>query len=123
MHAADMLCSISFDRDDEFFATAGVSRRIKVCLPSPSTLSLALYFVRMLHHVNDHQWQSVRAVRSSPRQVVAVMCAAHERLQSFCTMLRRVCSCCTTDALFWGDTTTCLTWEPEEISCCLLYNI
>ena len=31
MHAADMLCSISFDRDDEFFATAGVSRRIKVC--------------------------------------------------------------------------------------------
>ena len=26
----DMLCSISFDRDDEFFATAGVSRRIKV---------------------------------------------------------------------------------------------
>ncbi|CAK0787313.1 hypothetical protein CVIRNUC_010531 [Coccomyxa viridis] len=30
MHAADMLCSISFDRDDEFFATAGVSRRIKV---------------------------------------------------------------------------------------------
>jgi hypothetical protein len=30
MHSADMLCSISFDRDDEFFATAGVSRRIKV---------------------------------------------------------------------------------------------
>ena len=30
MHAADMLCSISFDRDDEYFATAGVSRRIKV---------------------------------------------------------------------------------------------
>lgn len=32
MHAADMLCSISFDRDDEYFATAGVSRRIKVAL-------------------------------------------------------------------------------------------
>ena len=30
MRASDMLCSISFDRDDEFFATAGVSRRIKV---------------------------------------------------------------------------------------------
>lgn len=30
LHTADMLCSISFDRDDEFFATAGVSRRIKV---------------------------------------------------------------------------------------------
>ena len=37
MHAADMLCSISFDRDDEFFATAGVSRRIKV---SPCILTL-----------------------------------------------------------------------------------
>lgn len=24
------ICSIEFDRDDEFFATAGVSRRIKV---------------------------------------------------------------------------------------------
>lgn len=24
------VCSIEFDRDDEFFATAGVSRRIKV---------------------------------------------------------------------------------------------
>ena len=35
MHAADMLCSISFDRDDEFFATAGVSRRIKVCQRLP----------------------------------------------------------------------------------------
>ncbi|CAL8465090.1 g4625 [Coccomyxa elongata] len=30
LHTADMLCSISFDRDDEYFATAGVSRRIKV---------------------------------------------------------------------------------------------
>lgn len=30
LHSADMLCSISFDRDDEYFATAGVSRRIKV---------------------------------------------------------------------------------------------
>ena len=29
----DMLCSSIFDRDDEFFATAGVSRKIKVrCL-------------------------------------------------------------------------------------------
>lgn len=26
----DMVCSIAFDRDDEFFATAGVSRRLKV---------------------------------------------------------------------------------------------
>ena len=26
----DMLCSSVFDRDDEFFATAGVSRKIKV---------------------------------------------------------------------------------------------
>ena len=26
-----MVCSTSFDRDDEYFATAGVSRRIKVC--------------------------------------------------------------------------------------------
>lgn len=34
LRAADMLCSISFDRDDEFFATAGVSRRIKVPQPS-----------------------------------------------------------------------------------------
>lgn len=28
--AADMVCSTAFDRDDEFFATAGVGRRIKV---------------------------------------------------------------------------------------------
>ena len=43
MHAADMLCSISFDRDDEFFATAGVSRRIKVCqrLPQCSILCVS----------------------------------------------------------------------------------
>ena len=33
VRASDMLCSISFDRDDEFFATAGVSRRIKVPVP------------------------------------------------------------------------------------------
>lgn len=26
----DMVCSVAFDRDDEFFATAGVSRRLKV---------------------------------------------------------------------------------------------
>ena len=32
LQTADMLCSISFDRDDEFFATAGVLRRIKVCI-------------------------------------------------------------------------------------------
>ncbi len=25
-----MVCSTAFDRDDEFFATAGVSRRIKI---------------------------------------------------------------------------------------------
>ncbi|MFS8025821.1 putative transcription factor C2H2 family [Helianthus anomalus] len=29
-HSADIISSIEFDRDDEFFATAGVSRRIKV---------------------------------------------------------------------------------------------
>jgi protein suppressor of PHYA-105 1 len=28
--APDMVCSTAFDRDDEFFATAGVSRRVKV---------------------------------------------------------------------------------------------
>ena len=28
--APDMMCSSAFDRDDEFFATAGVSRKIKV---------------------------------------------------------------------------------------------
>ncbi len=28
--APDMVCSTAFDRDDEFFATAGASRRIKV---------------------------------------------------------------------------------------------
>ena len=30
LSSADMVCSTAFDRDDEFFATAGVSRRIKV---------------------------------------------------------------------------------------------
>jgi hypothetical protein len=29
LQAADMVCSTAFDRDDDFFATAGVSRRIK----------------------------------------------------------------------------------------------
>ena len=43
MHAADMLCSISFDRDDEFFATAGVSRRIKVCQRLPQRTMLCVY--------------------------------------------------------------------------------
>ena len=28
--SSDMVCSTAFDRDDEFFATAGVSRRIKI---------------------------------------------------------------------------------------------
>ena len=35
VNTADMLCSISFDRDDEYFATAGVSRRIKVGVFAP----------------------------------------------------------------------------------------
>ena len=26
----DMVCSVAFDRDDEFFATAGVFRRVKI---------------------------------------------------------------------------------------------
>ena len=43
MHAADMLCSISFDRDDEFFATAGVSRRIKVLPWSPLLCHVVLF--------------------------------------------------------------------------------
>lgn len=30
MGEGDMVCSAAFDRDDEFFATAGVSKRIKV---------------------------------------------------------------------------------------------
>ncbi|KAK9824007.1 hypothetical protein WJX72_006926 [[Myrmecia] bisecta] len=30
LNAADMVCCTAFDRDDEFFATAGVSRRIKI---------------------------------------------------------------------------------------------
>lgn len=33
LQAADMVCSTAFDRDDEFFATAGVSRRIKARHP------------------------------------------------------------------------------------------
>ena len=33
LQAADMVCSTAFDRDDEFFATAGVSRRIKARSP------------------------------------------------------------------------------------------
>lgn len=28
--ASNMVCSAAFDRDDEFFATAGVSKRIKI---------------------------------------------------------------------------------------------
>lgn len=32
MGEGDMVCSAAFDRDDEFFATAGVSKRIKVRL-------------------------------------------------------------------------------------------
>ena len=28
--ATDMVCSTAFDRDDEFFATAGVFRRVKI---------------------------------------------------------------------------------------------
>jgi hypothetical protein len=28
--SVDMVCSAAFDRDDEFFATVGVSKRIKV---------------------------------------------------------------------------------------------
>lgn len=31
--APDMVCSTAFDRNDEFFATAGASRRVKVCMP------------------------------------------------------------------------------------------
>lgn len=32
MGEGDMVCSAAFDRDDEFFATAGVSKRIKVSM-------------------------------------------------------------------------------------------
>ena len=31
MGEGEMICCTAFDRDDEFFATAGVSRRIKAC--------------------------------------------------------------------------------------------
>lgn len=30
----EFVCSVDFDRDDEFFATAGVSRRVKVLIYS-----------------------------------------------------------------------------------------
>lgn len=33
MGEGDMVCSAAFDRDDEFFATAGVSKRIKANPP------------------------------------------------------------------------------------------
>ena len=52
LHSADMLCSISFDRDDEYFATAGVSRRIKV-RPASSVmpkLSDAAAPAPVIHH-------------------------------------------------------------------------
>lgn len=32
MGEGDMVCSAAFDRDDEFFATAGVSKRIKASI-------------------------------------------------------------------------------------------
>ena len=35
LQAADMVCSTAFDRDDDFFATAGVSRRIKARRRAP----------------------------------------------------------------------------------------
>ena len=50
MHAADMLCSISFDRDDEFFATAGVSRRIKVLPDTPIPRSLVAFRDTVFQH-------------------------------------------------------------------------
>ncbi|CAI5996761.1 unnamed protein product [Closterium sp. NIES-64] len=42
-HSSNIVSSIEFDRDDEFFATAGVSRRIKVF-----NFSQVSYFVRRL---------------------------------------------------------------------------
>ena len=52
----DMLCSSVFDRDDEFFATAGVSRKIKVgpsgmCYwPNNPLLDFACHLMRTASH-------------------------------------------------------------------------
>lgn len=40
MGEGDMVCSAAFDRDDEFFATAGVSKRIKVSFSTYPCLML-----------------------------------------------------------------------------------
>ena len=39
MGEGDMVCSAAFDRDDEFFATAGVSKRIKVTIAVSAKLN------------------------------------------------------------------------------------
>ena len=63
MHAADMLCSISFDRDDEFFATAGVSRRIKVCQRAFIIVPASVYLAAA---VTMSAWQQSHVCMLSP---------------------------------------------------------
>ncbi|KAK9820862.1 hypothetical protein WJX81_005532 [Elliptochloris bilobata] len=47
LQAADMVCSTAFDRDDEFFATAGVSRRIKVYARADVEAAAAMHVPRV----------------------------------------------------------------------------
>jgi len=47
-HEITLCCSIEFDRDDELFATTGVSRRIKIFEFSKVSVGRVLYYLTNL---------------------------------------------------------------------------